>query len=75
MAEMAQSIILYKHSEAWSLPSLSAASIQVEAYLRFTGQPFHAKACASNSKSPTGGILVMLQKLQDAGLSIHAWLH
>ena len=30
LVDMSQSIIIYKHNEAWALPSSSSASIQVE---------------------------------------------
>ncbi|KAG1672518.1 hypothetical protein FOA52_002827 [Chlamydomonas sp. UWO 241] len=60
--------VLYKQPEAWSLPSSSVASIQVEAYLRFTGLPFHVEVCSSASKSPTGQIPALEKEGEVAGL-------
>lgn len=46
--------ILYKWPEHGSLPSITAACVQAEAYLRFGETDFCAQKCTSTSTSPTG---------------------
>lgn len=47
-------VTLYKWPECWGLPSLSAACIQTEAYLRLAGVSFAVEVCATSERSPTG---------------------
>lgn len=48
--------MLYKWSGHSGLPSLTAASLQTEAYLRFAKVDFCVQDCSSASSSPTGVI-------------------
>eukprot|EP00798_Chlamydomonas_sp_ICE-L_P028886 gene28886-32078_t len=47
-------LTLYEHPEGWGLPSMSAASIYAEAYLRLAGVQFSRVNCTTPSQSPTG---------------------
>lgn len=49
-------VVLYKHAPAWGLPSLSPASVAVEAYLRLAEVPFAALPCVSATASPSGAL-------------------
>ncbi|GBF92589.1 metaxin [Raphidocelis subcapitata] len=46
--------ILYQWPASGSLPTLTAAGLQAEAYLRFCGAEFCVERCASAGASPTG---------------------
>ncbi|KAK9905474.1 hypothetical protein WJX75_000427 [Coccomyxa subellipsoidea] len=52
--DSAPSYRLYKWVPNWGLPSISAACIQVEAYLRLGRIPVSADECTNSSTSPSG---------------------
>eukprot|EP00879_Flechtneria_rotunda_P027958 GHRR01030027.1.p1 GENE.GHRR01030027.1~~GHRR01030027.1.p1 ORF type:complete len:290 (+),score=92.71 GHRR01030027.1:192-1061(+) len=49
-------IVLYKWPSHVGLPSLTAASLQAEGYLRLAGLQFFVQECSSSSSTPTGVI-------------------